>query len=52
MKNIHLIPTTKEQHAIIQKNTDLLLVQTRDKVYTGIKLNIYITSDEEVKELP
>jgi len=50
MKNIHLIPTTKEQHAIIQKNTGLLLVQTRDKVYTGIKLNIYITSDEEMKE--
>jgi hypothetical protein len=50
MKNIHLIPTTKEQHAIIQKNTGLLLVQTRDKVYTGTKLNIYITSDEEIKE--
>ncbi|MEY4573214.1 MAG: hypothetical protein RLZ10_2498 [Bacteroidota bacterium] len=49
MKNIHLLPTTKEQHSIIQKNTGLLLVQTPDKVYTGTKLNIYITSDEEIK---
>jgi hypothetical protein len=50
MKNIHLLPTTKEQHSIIQKNGGLLLVQTPDKVYTGTKLNIYITSDEKPKK--
>ena len=50
MKNIHLLPTEKEQHSIIQKNTGLLLVQTTDKVYSGTKLNLYITSDEEIKE--
>jgi hypothetical protein len=50
MKNIHLLPTEKEQHSIVQKNTGLLLVQTTDKVYSGTKLNLYITSDEEIKE--
>jgi hypothetical protein len=50
MKNIHLLPTEKEQHSIVQKNTGLLLVQATDKVYSGTKLNLYITSDEEIKE--
>ena len=50
MKNIHLIPTNNEQHSIIQKNTGLLLIQTPRKEYSGTKLNIYITSDEEIKE--
>ena len=50
MKNIHLLPTTKEQHSIIRKNTGLLLVQTPRKEYSGTKLNLYITSDEEIKE--
>jgi len=50
MKNIHLLPTTKEQHSIIQKNSGLLLVQTPSKDYSGKKLNLYITSDEEIKE--
>jgi|LakMenEpi03Aug12_release.lakeMendotaPanAssembly.Ray.scaffolds.fasta_scaffold796692_1 hypothetical protein len=50
MKNIHLLPTTKEQHSIIRKHTGLLLIQTTDKVYSGTKLNLYITSDEKIKE--
>ena len=50
MKNIHLLPTTKEQHSIVQKNTGLLLIQTPRKEYSGTKLNIYITSDEPIKE--
>ena len=50
MKNIHLLPTTKEQHSIVQKNTGLLLIQTPRKEYSGTKLNIYITNDEEIKE--
>jgi hypothetical protein len=49
MKNIHLIPTTKEQHSIVQKNTGLLLIQTPRKEYSGKKLELYITSDEEIK---
>ena len=49
MKNIHLLPTTKEQHSIIQKHTGLLLVQTPGKHYSGKKLNLYITNDEEIK---
>ena len=49
MKNIHLIPTDNEQHSIVQKNTGLLLVQTPRKEYSGTKLNIYITSDEQPK---
>jgi hypothetical protein len=50
MKNIHLIPTDNEQHSIIRKNTGLLLIQTPRKEYSGTKLNIYITSNEEIKE--
>jgi hypothetical protein len=50
MKNIHLLPTTKEQHSIIRKNTGLLLVQTPRKEFSGTKLNIYITSNEEIKD--
>ena len=50
MGNIHLIPTDNEQHSIVQKNTGLLLIQTPRKEYSGTKLNIYITSDEEIKE--
>jgi hypothetical protein len=50
MKNIHLIPTTKEQHSIVRKHTGLLLIQTPLKEYSGTKLNIYITSNEEIKE--
>ncbi len=50
MKNIYLIPTTKEQHSIVRKHTGLLLIQTPRKEYSGTKLNIYITSDEEIKE--
>jgi len=51
MKNIHLLPTTKDQHSIIQKNTGLLLIQTPGKDYSGKKLNLYITSDEEIKDV-
>jgi hypothetical protein len=50
MKNIHLIPTDNEQHSIIQKNDGLLLIQTPRKEYSGKKLNLYITSEEEIKE--
>jgi hypothetical protein len=50
MGNIHLIPTDNEQHSIVQKNTGLVLIQTPRKEYSGTKLNIYITSDEEIKE--
>jgi hypothetical protein len=50
MKNIHLIPTDNEQHSIIQKNDGLLLIQTPRKEYSGKKLNLYITSLEEIKE--
>jgi hypothetical protein len=46
MKNIHLLPTTKEQHSIVRKHTGLLLIQTPLKEYSGTKLNIYITNDE------
>jgi hypothetical protein len=49
MKNLHLLRTYKEQHSIVQKNTGLLLIQTPRKEYSGTKLNIYITSDEEIK---
>lgn len=51
MKNIHLLPTTKKQHSIIQKNSGLLLVQTPNGDYTGTKLNLYITSDELIKDV-
>jgi hypothetical protein len=50
MKNIYLIPTTKEQHSIVRKHTGLLLIQTPRKEYSGTKLNIYITNDEDIKE--
>jgi hypothetical protein len=50
MKNIHLLRAYKEQHSIVRKNTGLLLIQTPRKEYSGTKLNIYITSDEEIKE--
>ena len=49
MKNIHLIPTDNEQHSIVRKNTGLLLIQTPRKEYSGTKLNLYITSDEQPK---
>jgi len=49
MKNIHLIPTDNEQHSIIQKNDGLLLIQTPRKEYSGTKLNLNITSNEEIK---
>jgi len=50
MKNIYLLPTEKEQHSIIQKNDGLFLVQTPRKEYSGKKINLYITSDEEIKK--
>lgn len=52
MKNIHILPTDKEQHSIIQKHTGLLLKQTKQKHFSGNKFNLFITSDEEIKELP
>jgi len=50
MKNIHVLPTDNEQHSIIQKHTGLLLKQTKEKHFSGNKMNLYITNDEEIKE--
>jgi hypothetical protein len=50
MKNIHILPTDNEQHSIIQKHTGLLLKQTKEKHFSGNKMNLYITSDEEIKD--
>ena len=50
MKNIHILRAYKEQHSIVRKHTGLLLIQTPRKEYSGTKLNIYITNDEDIKE--
>jgi hypothetical protein len=50
MKNIHILPTDNEQHSIIQKNDGLLLIQTPRKEYSGKKLNLYITSEDDINE--
>jgi hypothetical protein len=52
MKNIHLIPTDKPSRLFLKENTLLLNNQyTLQKIFTKGKCqNIYITSDEEIKE--
>lgn len=50
MKNIFLLSTINKQHSIIRKHTGLLLVQTPNKDFNGEKFNLFITSDEEIKE--
>ena len=52
MKNIHLLPTDKPSRLFLKENTLLLNNQyTLQKIFTKGKCqNIYITSDEEIKE--
>jgi hypothetical protein len=51
MKNIHLIPTDKPSRLILQ-NTKLLLSKYKEvnEGFSEFNQNIYITSDEEIKE--
>jgi len=44
-----LLPTNDIEHVIIEKNTGLLLLQTKDKEFSGAKNNLYLTSDDEIK---
>jgi hypothetical protein len=50
MKNIHVFPTDKPSNLVLIKNT-LFLTTTKDFDSTVVKFqNIYITSDEEIKD--
>jgi len=51
MKNIHIIPTDKPSRLILQ-NTKLLLSKYKEvnEGFSEFNQNIYITSDEEIKE--
>jgi len=51
MKNIHLLPTDKPSRLILQ-NTKLLLSKYKEvnEGFSEFNQNIYITSDEEIKE--
>ena len=43
-----MLPTEDKQHAIIKKNTGILLKQTINLEYSGIKHQLYFTTDEEI----
>ena len=52
MKNIHVLTTEKFSNLILQTNGELRLseLELRGQVGNGFTQNIYITSDEEIKE--
>ena len=52
MKNIHILPTDKPSRLILQTNNELRLsvFSFKGAIASGITQNIYITSDEEIKE--
>jgi len=54
MKNIHVLPTDKPSRLILQTNGVLRLseITFKGQIASGVTQNIYITSDEEIKELP
>ena len=45
-----MLPTDDIEHVIIEKNTGLLLLQTKRKEFSGTKNHLYLTSDDEIKE--
>lgn len=45
-----MLPTNDIEHVIIEKNTGLLLLQTKRKEFSGTKNHLYLTSNEEIKE--
>jgi hypothetical protein len=50
MKNIHLLPTEKPSRLGRFIDTGKLSLRTDDDIPRGENINIYITSDEEIKE--
>jgi hypothetical protein len=52
MKNIHILPTDKPSRLILQTNGALRLseITFKGQIASGITQNIYITSDEEIKD--
>jgi phage gp36-like protein len=49
MKNIHLLPTEKPSRLFISSKDGELKLINHTKDFVGIKQNIFITSDEEIK---
>ena len=49
MKNIHVLPTDKPSRLSINCQTNLLQLGLENRMFHDDK-NIYITSDEEIKE--
>jgi hypothetical protein len=50
MKNIHILPTDKPSRLGRFIDTNNLFLRTTDDIPRGENINIYITSDEEIKE--
>ena len=56
MKNIHILPTSQASRLYLGNNRNFVFgmmqtsIQSRNDDFTN--QNIYITSDEEIKELP
>jgi hypothetical protein len=50
MKNIHILPTDKLSRLGRFIDTNNLFLRTTDDIPRGENINIYITSDEEIKE--
>jgi type II secretory ATPase GspE/PulE/Tfp pilus assembly ATPase PilB-like protein len=53
MKNIHVLPTDKPSRLRYNLSNVLVLTKEPYRDYSKqVNQNIYITSDEEIKELP
>ena len=51
MKNIHILPTDKPSRLCLSNNSILTIIEEANYTFSHIQsVNIYITSDEEIKE--